>query len=85
MLVAHGTGPHRRHRHQMGEIEGVHERLAHIGIDVAGQAAEPGFDRIDALADGGEARAMDDALDRPQLFVGACWSVIVETVMVVVR
>ena len=53
----------------MRQIEGMDERLADIGIDMAGQRPEPGFHRIDAFANSGEARAMDHALDRTQLFL----------------
>ena len=45
--------------------------LAHVGVGVAGQAAEPGLDRIQALADGGDAAAVDDALQAEQLLLGA--------------
>ena len=31
--------PHRRHRHHVSEVQGVHDRLAHIGVGVAGQTA----------------------------------------------
>ena len=68
--VGLGPGPHRRHRHQMDEVEGVDDGLAHIGIEVAGQAAEPGLDRVQALADGGDAAAVDDALQAEQLLLG---------------
>ena len=62
--------PHGRDRHHVSEIEGVHDRLAHIGVGVAGQAAEPGLDRVQGLADGDEAAPVDDALDGQQLIVG---------------
>ena len=48
----------------------MHDRLAHIGVGVAGQAAEPGFDRVQGLADGDEAAPVDDALDGQQLVAG---------------
>ena len=52
----------------MGEIEGVHDRLADIGIDMARQAAKPGLDRIHALADAGKSARVDRSLDRANLF-----------------
>ena len=70
MLVAFGSGPHRRERHHVGEVEGRDRRLADIGVDVAGQAAEPGLDGVHALGDAGEVAALDDLLDQPQLLVG---------------
>ena len=48
----------------------MHDRLAHVGVGVAGQAAEPGLHSVQGLADGNEAAAVDDALDRQQLVVG---------------
>jgi len=54
----------------MGKVQSVHNRLAHVGVGVAGQAAEPGLNRVQVLADGDEAAAVDEALDREQLLVG---------------
>ena len=68
----------------MGEVERVDERLAHVGVGVARQAAEPGLDRVQALADGGEAAAVDDALDGQQLLVGLL-GIASTTTMAVVR
>ena len=45
------------------------ERLADIGVDMAGQRAEPGLDRVHALADAGEAEPVDDPLDRADLLL----------------
>ena len=47
----------------MGEVEGMDQRLAHIGIGLAGQRRQPRFDRVDALALRREAEAIDDPLD----------------------
>ena len=77
--------PHRRHRHHVGEVQGVHDRLAHIGVGVAGQAAEPGLDGVQGLADGDEAAAVDDALDGQQLLVGLLGIGIRTTTIAVVR
>ena len=41
----------------------MHQRLADIGVDVAGQGRQPGLEGIDGLADAGEPEAVDDALD----------------------
>ena len=69
MGIADRPCPDRRQRHQVGEVERMDDRLADIGVDMAGQRAEPGFDRVYALADGGEAETVDDALDRADLFI----------------
>ena len=55
----------------MGEVQGVNQRLADIGIDMAGQRAEPSFHGVHALADAGETQAVDDALDSAGLVVGS--------------
>ena len=46
MPVALGAGPYGRNGHQMHEVEGVDDGLAHIRVRVARQAAEPGIDRV---------------------------------------
>ena len=43
------------------------QRLADIGIGMAGQRRESGLDRIDAFATNGEAEPVDDTLDRADL------------------
>ena len=48
MAVHLRPGPHRRDRHHVGEVQGVHDRLAHVGVGVAGQRAEPGLHRVRA-------------------------------------
>src|SRR3546814_14225745 len=70
MLVPRRPGPDRRQRNQVREVQGVDERLADVGVDMAWQAAEPGLDRVHRLADGGEAAAVDDALHRADLLGG---------------
>ena len=70
MLVPFRPRPDRRERDHVGEIERRDRRLADIGVDMAGQATEPGLDRVDALGDAGEVAALDDFLDQPQLLVG---------------
>lgn len=45
----------------------MHQRLPNIGIDMARQRREPGLDRVDGLADAGEAEAVYDALDGANL------------------
>lgn len=73
MRVARRPGPDRRQRHQVGEVQGMDQRLAHVGVDLPRQAAQPGFDGIHGLADAGEAEAVDHALDgaHPVLDTGA--------------
>ena len=46
MLVPFRPGPDRREGHHVGEVEGRDRRLAHVGVDMPRQAAEPGFDRV---------------------------------------
>ena len=70
MLVLFRAGPDRRERHHVREVEGRDRRLADIGIDMAGQAAEPGFERVDGLAHAGEVATLDGLLDEAQPLVG---------------
>ena len=49
----------------------MHDRLAHIGVRIAGERAEPRLDSIERFANGREAAAVDDPLQRQQLFIGA--------------
>ena len=69
VVVPFGACPDRRQRHHVGKVQGRDRRLANIGIDVAGQASEPGLDGVHALGDAGEVAALDDLLDQPQLLV----------------
>src|SRR5271165_2807290 len=39
--------------------------LADIGVDMTGQASEPGLDRVDALCDACEIASLDHLLDQP--------------------
>jgi hypothetical protein len=55
------------------EVQGVHDGLAYVGIGVAGERAEPRLHGVQGLADGGEATAVDDALDSERLVVGQRW------------
>ncbi len=70
VLVPFRPRPHRRERNDMGEIEGGDRRLPDIGVDMAGQGAEPGLDRVHGLIEAGEVAALNHLLDQPQLFVG---------------
>jgi hypothetical protein len=72
MLVAFRSRPHGRERHHVSEVEGRDRWLADIGVDMAGKAPEPSFDRVDGLGHAGEVAALDDLFDQPQLLVGAC-------------
>ena len=53
----------------MREIEGRDGRLSHVGVELAWEAAEPGLDGVDPLADDGEVTALHDLFREPQLFV----------------
>ncbi len=67
MGVAGRPGPHARQRHEVSEVERMDKRLADIGIGLAGQRRQPRLDRVHALADGGEAKPVDDPLDGTNL------------------
>ena len=83
MLVAFRSRPHGRERHHVSEVEGRDRWLADVGVDMAGKAPEPSFDRVDRLGDAGEVAALYDLFDEPQLFVGGC-RLVVPTVTVAV-
>jgi hypothetical protein len=51
----------------MGEVQGRERRLADIGVEMAGQRTEPGFDSVQGLRHAGEVAALDDLLDGFQL------------------
>ena len=70
MLIPFRPGPHRRERHHVREVERRDRRLADVGVDVAGQAAEPCLDRVHGLAHAGEVAALDGLLDQPQPILG---------------
>src|SRR3546814_14671841 len=63
------SGPDRGKRHQMREVEAVHKRLSYIGVDLAGQARQPCFDRVDGFADAGKTKHVHDPLDGADLRV----------------
>src|SRR3546814_15983724 len=66
-LVPFRPRPHRRQGNEVGESEGGDRGLADIGIDMAGEAPEPGLERVDAFDRAGEVAALDDFLDEPEL------------------
>src|SRR3546814_2561849 len=70
MLVPFRPRPHRRQGNEVGEIEGGNRRLADIGIDMARETPEPGFERVHAFDRAGEVAALDDLLDEPELLGG---------------
>jgi hypothetical protein len=55
----------------MGKVQRVRDRLADIGIRIAGQAPEPGLYGIQRLADGDEPMSGENALDGKQMLVDA--------------
>ena len=63
MFVFFRSSPDGGERHHVGEIESLDRRLANVGIDVSRQASEPGFHRVDGLADAGEVAALNGFLD----------------------
>ena len=54
----------------MCEVQRRNRRLADIGVDMSGQAAEPGFDGVHCLAHTGEIPPLDHLLDLPQPLIG---------------
>ena len=69
MLIPFRPGPDGRERHHVGEVERRDRRLADIGVDVAGETAEPCLDRIHRLAHAGEVAALDGLLDQALAFL----------------
>ncbi len=53
----------------MGQVERMDDGLAHIGVGVAGQAPQPGLDRVQGLADSRKAAPIDDPFGGAQLRV----------------
>ena len=70
MFVALRAGPDGGERDHVGQVQGRDRRLAHIGVGMAGQRAEPGFQRVHPFHHAGEVAALDDFLDQTELFVG---------------
>ncbi|MCY1359893.1 hypothetical protein D9M69_464940 [compost metagenome] len=70
MFVACRAGPDCRDRHQVRQIERGDQRLADIGVGVAGDRRQPRLHRVETLGDGDEAAALDYPLDPAQLLVG---------------
>ncbi|KAK0349086.1 hypothetical protein LTR94_034589, partial [Friedmanniomyces endolithicus] len=71
MGVADRTGPDRRQRHQMREIQGVDDRLPDVRIDLTWQRRQPRLDRVDAFSYRREAEPVDDPFDPPDLVLDA--------------
>ena len=70
MLIACRPRPDGRERDHMREIERRDRRLADIGVDMAGQAPEPGLDRVHAFGNHREVATLNDLLDQPELLGG---------------
>ncbi len=70
MLVLLRSGPHRRHRHQVREVQRRDDGLAHVGVGVARHRRQPRLHRIEGFGDGHEAPALNHALHLAQLLVG---------------
>ena len=71
MRIALLPGPDGGERDHMGEVQGGDRRLAHIGVSLSRQRAEPGVNGIDRLDHGGEVPALHHLLDQAQFLVGA--------------
>ena len=70
VVVALGSRPDGGQRNQVSEVEGRERRLPDIGVDVAGQAAEPSLHRVNGLGDAGEVAALDDLFCEAEFLVG---------------
>ncbi|MNE22091.1 hypothetical protein D3C80_1152800 [compost metagenome] len=70
MVVPVRPGPDGGHRHDVREVERGDRRRPHIGVDVSGQATEPGFDGVQALCDAGEITLLHDLFGLPEFGVG---------------
>ena len=70
MLIPFRPCPDSRERHHVGEIQRRHRRLADIGVDVAGETAEPRLNGVDRLAHAGEVAALHSLFDQALPFLG---------------
>ena len=64
------AGPYRGHRDDVREIERRDRRGPYIGVEVAGQSAEPGLHGVQVLDDAGEVATLDGFLRLTELGVG---------------
>src|SRR5512146_1968119 len=62
VLIALGSGPYGRKRHEMREVRGRDESPPHVRVRSPGKGAEPGFGRIQCLGDRDESPALNHTL-----------------------
>ena len=65
------SGPHRTDRQQVGDIQRVHQRPAHVAVSVARETAAPGLNRIDRFQTAREAEMLNRLHDEPGAFAQA--------------
>src|SRR3546814_12291216 len=67
MFIAFRAGPDRRQRDHMRQVQGADRRLPDIGVAMAGHAAHPRLDRVDAPRDSVQVPALNELIDPPEL------------------
>ena len=65
MFIARRTGPDRRKRDHVGQVQRRDRRLTDIGVGMSRQRTEPGFDDVDGFHHAGEVATLDDLFDQP--------------------
>ena len=55
----------------MSKVQGVDQRLAHIGIDMARQASKPCFNGVQTFVDRRESESVDNPLHRTGSFLNS--------------
>ena len=71
MVIPRLARPHGGQRNHVRQIQSRERRLAHIGVNMTGDAAKPGLDRVDRLDHAGEITPLNDLLDEAELLVGS--------------
>ena len=71
MVIPRLAGPYGGQRDHVRQIQSRERWLAHIGVNMTGDAAEPGLDRVDRLDHAGEITPLNYLLDEAELLVGS--------------
>ncbi len=64
MIIARRSCPDCRYRDHVDEIERGDRRLTDIGVEMAGQRAEPRLDGVQSLGHAGEVTTLNDFFRR---------------------
>jgi len=70
MRIALLSGPHRRYRHQVRQVECRDDGLPHVGVGIAWNRGQPRVHGIERFRDRDEATPLDHPLNPAQFFVG---------------